>query len=148
MQMKTLARLAVPGLMACALWFTGCGTTEADTTLSGSMEVPPVTTEASGTATAELDGNELTVSGSFSNLGSDLFEVAGSSAHVHNAPEGQSGPIVFNLEVTTSDNRNGTFKGKATLSDDEKDQFENGDFYVNVHTVNFNGGEIRGQFKP
>ena len=148
MRTGMLARLAVPGLMVCALWLAGCGTTKADTTLTGSQEVPPVTTGAQGTATAELDGDELTVTGSFSNLSSDLNPVAGSAAHVHNAPEGQTGGIVFNLEVTSTDNRSGTFRGSKTLSDEEKDLFEDGNFYVNVHSVNFPMGELRGQFKP
>lgn len=148
MQRRTLARLAVTGLVACALWLTGCGDKEADATLTGGEEVPPVTTEAEGAANAKLDGNNLTVTGSFANLTSDLFLVAGSSAHVHNAPEGQNGPIVFNLEVTSSDNRSGTFRGTRTLTDEEREQFENGDFYVNVHTVNFTTGEIRGQLEP
>ncbi|MFP2912409.1 CHRD domain-containing protein [Pyxidicoccus sp. 3LFB2] len=144
-----LTRLAVPGLVACVLWLTGCGNApEADTTLAGSEEVPPVTTGATGAANAELDGDELVVNGSFSNLSSDLFPVAGSAAHVHNAPRGENGPIVFNLVVTSTDNRSGTFEGRKTLTDEEKDLFEDGNFYVNIHTANFNAGELRGQFRP
>lgn len=143
-----LGRWVAPALVALGLWLTGCGTTEADTDLTGGEEVPPVTTQARGVANAELDGDELTVTGSFEGLSSDLFPVAGSAAHVHSAPRGQNGGIVFNLDVTSTDNRSGTFRGSRALSDEEKEAFENGDFYVNVHTVNFNSGELRGQFEP
>ncbi len=148
MRKGMLTRLAVPGLVACALWLTGCGSTEAEATLSGAQEVPPTTTQAAGTATAELDGDELTVVGSFTGLSSDLFPVSGSAAHVHNAPAGQNGPILFNLEITTTDNRTGVFTGSKTLNDEEKDAFEDGNLYVNIHSVTFNGGEIRGQLEP
>lgn len=148
MRAESVGRFGAVALVAFSLWLTGCGTTEADTDLTGGEEVPPVTTSAQGTAKAELDGDELTVTGSFANLSSDLFPVAGSAAHVHNAPRGQNGGIVFNLEVISTDSRSGTFRGSKTLSDAEKEAFENGDFYVNVHTANFNGGELRGQFEP
>ncbi|WP_164016679.1 CHRD domain-containing protein [Pyxidicoccus trucidator] len=149
MRREMLTRLAVPGLVACVLWLTGCGNnTEADTTLAGGNEVPPVTTSATGAANAELEGDELVVNGSFSNLSSDLFPVGGSAAHVHNAPGGENGPILFNLEVSSTDNRNGTFIGRKTLTEDEKVLFEDGNLYVNIHTANFNSGELRGQFKP
>ncbi|HZI09531.1 MAG TPA: CHRD domain-containing protein [Myxococcus sp.] len=141
-------RLGAVALVAFCLWLTGCGTTEADTNLQGGEEVPPVTTSAEGNAKAELDGDALTVTGSFAGLSSDLQPVAGSPAHVHSAPRGQNGGIVFNLEVTSTDSRSGTFRGSKTLSDAEKEAFENGDFYVNVHTTNFPSGELRGQFEP
>lgn len=148
MRKGMLTRLAVPGLVACALWLTGCGNTEAEATLSGAQEVPPTTTNASGTATAELDGDELKIAGSFTNLSSALFPVSGSAAHIHNAPAGENGPIVFNLEITSTDNINGVFAGTKTLTDEEKDAFKDGNLYVNIHSVNFNGGEIRGQLEP
>lgn len=140
--------LAVPGLVAGALWLAGCGDTKADTELSGAQEVPSNMSEASGTAHAELDGDELTVTGTFSNLSSALVEVSGSAAHVHNAPRGENGPIVFNLVITSTDNLNGVFTGSKTLSDDQKDAFKNGDLYVNVHSVSYDAGEIRGQLEP
>jgi CHRD domain-containing protein len=134
------------GLLA----LTGCGEDKfiASTQLSGAAEVPPVTTTASGTATATLDDDELKVVGSFAGLTSDLQEVSGSSAHVHVGAAGTSGPIVFNLTVTSTDMRNGTFEGTRTLNDDERDDFKDSLYYVNVHTTNNPTGEIRGQFIP
>jgi hypothetical protein len=39
-------------------------------------------------------------------------------------------------------------KGEATLSPDEATMFEAGDMYINVHTKDHPGGEIRGQVMP
>jgi hypothetical protein len=146
MRWGAVLSLVGAGLLALA----GCGEDKlvATTQLSGANENPPVTaTSATGTATATLDGDELTVNGTFSNLSSDLQEVSGSAAHVHQAPVGQNGPIVFNLTVTVgADNRTGSYTGTKTLSPDEQDAFKAGEFYVNVHSVNYMGGEIRGQF--
>ncbi len=133
------------------LGLIGCGnqTDVATTQLSGANEVPAVTTSASGTATATLDGDELEVTGTFSGLGSALQEVSGSSIHVHNAPAGQNGPIVFNLIVTVgADGRTGSFTGTQKLNNEQQRAFRDGLLYVNVHTVNYMGGEIRGQFVP
>lgn len=118
----------------------------ATTQLSGANEAPPVNTNASGVATAELDGSELTVQGSFSGLLSDLHEVSGSSVHIHQGAPSVAGGIVFGLQVTTgTDLRIGTFSGSRKLSSEEQEAFKAGQFYVNVHTVNNPGGEIRGQ---
>lgn len=134
------------GLLA----LTGCGNERfvATTSLTGANETPAVTTNATGTATATLEDDELTVTGSFSGLQSDLFEVSGSSAHVHEAAAGNAGPIVFNLTVTSTDKRNGTFTGTRKLDDHEMEDFKNGLYYVNVHSTTNQSGEIRGQFVP
>lgn len=137
---KRWAVLALLG--AGLLGMTGCGKTSiSTTTLLGENEVPPVTTSATGTANATLDGDELTVEGTYAGLSSALHQVSGSAAHVHNAPAGQKGGIVFNLNIS-----NGSFSGSKTLTDAEKDAFEAGNFYVNIHTMNNMEGEIRGQF--
>jgi hypothetical protein len=128
---------------------TACGSEKAEATLSGANEVPAVTTSATGTVTAELDGNELKVDGTFSGLSSDLAPVAGSAAHVHKAAKGANGGILFNLNVTPgSDGRSGSFTATATLSDADKDAFRDGLLYVNIHTVNNAGGELRAQLEP
>jgi hypothetical protein len=143
-------RLTVLATVAASLmWLTGCGSDKAEATLSGSQEVPPATTSATGTATAELDGATLTVNGTFSGLTSNLEPVAGSPAHVHKAPKGQNGPVLFNLNVTPgSDNRSGSFTATATLSEADQEDFREGLLYVNVHSVNFPGGELRAQLEP
>lgn len=116
--------------------------------LSGQSEVPPVTTNADGNVDATLTGNTLTVTGSVTNLSSALREVQGSAAHIHRGQAGENGPIVFPLTVqplvgANSANLSGTF----TLSDEQINILRNGGYYVNVHTENYPGGEVRGQLR-
>ncbi|WP_375770184.1 CHRD domain-containing protein [Archangium gephyra] len=138
------------GLLALA----GCGEEPyiATTQLSGANEVPPTSVPATtnGVATARLEGDKLTITGTFSGLQSNLQVAPNteSSAHVHQAAQGTNGPVVLNLTVTTSDQRNGSYTGTKNLSDEEKEAFKDGLFYVNVHTVNNPMGEIRGQLIP
>jgi len=142
-------RLGVLVTVASLVLMAGCGNDEAEVTLSGAEEVPTVTTAATGEARAELEDETLTVSGSFSGLSSDLQPVAGSAAHVHRGERGQNGDILFNLTVTANaDNRSGTFTGNAVLSEADRDAFRDGRLYVNIHTVNNPGGELRGQLEP
>jgi hypothetical protein len=110
------------------------------TRLSGDNEVPPNASPASGTAT--LTKVEGTAS-------SFRYEVvagleAGSSlegVHLNIAPPGQNGPIVQTLAE-----RNATFPviGKKTLSDSQLQALRAGLVYVNVRTVEYVPGEIRG----
>lgn len=149
MHMRDTKRWAVLTWVAAGLLMAGCGSSSISTTeLKGSNEVPPVTsTSASGTANATLDGDELTVSGTFSGLSSALHEVSGSAAHVHQAAPGANGDIVFNLTVTPgADAKSGSFSGSKTLNDTQQKAFKDGLFYVNIHTDNNPTGEIRGQF--
>lgn len=142
-----LTSIALPMILLVGLFgYFVIAQTEAD--FSGLNEVPPVNTSASGDVEAILDGDIITIEGSFEDLESDLFEVSGSAAHIHSAPAGENGPIIFNLNVTSEDNRSGIFIGTEMLTDSQIDDFNNGMFYVNIHTVNNTGGEIRVQFVP
>jgi hypothetical protein len=125
------------------------GPTTFQVELSGEQEAPdPVETEASGSATVTLDGNTLTIEGSFEGLESDLISIAGSPAHVHEAPPGQNGPIVFNLDVSSDDNRSGTLSATQELSEAQLEVFNAGNYYINIHTEDNPGGELRGQLVP
>lgn len=144
-------RWAVLTLVGAGLLvLAGCGGERyvAVTSFSGNAEVPPVTTGAQGTVTATLEGNTLTINGAFSGLQSDLHTVEGSAAHIHNGAMGTNGPIVFNLDVTTTDRRSGSLSGSKELTKEEQEAFKLQRFYVNVHTMNNQSGEIRGQFQP
>lgn len=153
MHIRDTKRWAVLTSMAAGLLLAGCGGKSyvATTQLSGGNEAPtPVSTSATGVATATLDGDELSVTGTFSGLDSPLHEESGSAAHVHLGDVGVAGPIVFNLITTTTgtDARTGSFSGKKSLNKDEQTAFKNGGMYVNVHSENHPMGEIRGQFVP
>jgi hypothetical protein len=117
--------------------------------LTGEQEAEPVETGATGQATATISNNLLTVSGSFEGLESDLYEIAGSSAHIHIGERGEPGPVVWSLLVSPNpDNRSGTFSIlQAELTDEEVENFREGLYFINVHTVENPEGEIRGQLE-
>ena len=125
-----------------------------ETNLAGFNEVEPVKTSASGSATATLVNNVLTLSGSFADLSS-----AYSASHIHLGGPGENGPVVIPLNANVgSDNVSGTFEATANTFDLATQSYPegidlnavrsgliNGGTYVNVHTANFPAGEIRGQ---
>ena len=118
-------------------------------TLSGDNEVPPVTTDATGSATVALEGDTMTVNGDFSGLSSPVIEIAGSSGHIHMGAAGENGDVIFPLNVSVdSGQTSGIFSLSTTLSPDQVSAFEAGDLYINFHTEMNQGGEIRGQITP
>lgn len=108
--------------------------------LSSAQEVPTNNSTATGTGSVTLNDleNQITVSLSFSGLGSTQ-----TAAHIHGAAQmGVNAPILFNLGTG---NINGmTFNVTAA----QVAQLKKGLFYFNVHTQTFGGGEIRGQILP
>ena len=108
--------------------------------LSGSQEVPPVTSSGSGSGTISIR-DDKTVSGSVTTTG-----VTGTMAHIHNGTAGKNGPVVIPL-TKTGDNGWAVPPG-AKLTDAQYAAFKAGDLYDNVHSAQHHGGEIRGQLKP
>jgi len=108
--------------------------------LSGSQEVPPVTSSGSGSGTISIR-DDKTVSGSVTTTG-----VTGTMAHIHNGAAGKNGPVVLPL-TKTGDNGWAVPPG-AQLTDAQYAPFKAGDLYANVHSAQHQGGEIRGQLKP
>ena len=115
--------------------------------LTGSQQVPPVNTRATGEATAKLNGNVLKVKGSFMNLESNFNPQIG--AHIHLQMAGQNGPVIFPLTVQLrSNSRSGSFKNSFLLNDDQVRALLDRMMYINIHTINYPAGEIRGQLLP
>lgn len=127
--------------------------------LTGDQEVHEVTTLAVGKANFQLskDGSEL----SYQLIVEGIENVT--MAHIHLAAAGVNGPVVFWLYPQASPPQliPGLFegmlaKGTGTLANlvgplaghDLSDLFDAmtaGETYVNVHTSQYPGGEIRGQ---
>lgn len=114
-------------------------------TLSGVQEVPAVETTATGTATATLTDTMLMVAGEFFGLSSPLVEIAGTPGHMHQAPAGENGDVVFPLTVSSADGVSGTFSLSTELTPEQPAAYNAGEFYVNLHTKMHGGGELRGQ---
>ena len=113
--------------------------------MSGAQEVPAVTTNAMGTAVFSLNAakTELSYDITVTGLSGPI-----TSAHIHNAPVGANGAPV--LTLTFTDNHTaGVWKSTDTtpLTAALVSQLEASAFYVNVHTADHTGGEIRGQIQ-
>ena len=132
--------------------FTLRAQTEFKALLSGSHEVLPIATTASGEITAVLDGNELRVSGTFSGLTGAFDPSVAGGSHIHTGYAGQNGGITFTLTPSPDlDLKGGTFDATLntfTLTQDQMDALMERRMYVNIHTTMYAGGEIRGQLLP
>jgi CHRD domain len=108
--------------------------------LTGSEETPPVTTSASATATIRVTADR-TISGQIKTSG-----LEGTAAHIHLGAPGESGPPI----VTLVKGPNGTWRipSGAKLTDQQYASFKEGNLYVNVHSAEHKGGELRAQLKP
>jgi hypothetical protein len=103
--------------------------------MSGGQEVPPTDSTATGNCSADLNDSATTVFVQCSHNVSAPTDI-----HLHDAPPGVDGPIIFSFN-----NLINPFAGAVPLSPRLVADFAAGFLYVNVHSVNFDSGEIRGQ---
>ncbi|HTT03977.1 MAG TPA: CHRD domain-containing protein [Steroidobacteraceae bacterium] len=112
--------------------------------LTGAQQVPAVQTD--GTATADLTYDPatrmLSWSVSYSGLSSPV-----TMAHFHDGAEGKNGKPVLWLTKQGSP-VSSPITGQAKLTAAQAHQFLAGDWYINVHTTDHKGGEVRGQVVP
>jgi hypothetical protein len=132
-------------LCGALLALSGCAglvTTEhrVPLTLSGTEEVPPVSTPASGSG-AIIVAADKSVSGRVTTVG-----LEGVAAHIHQGARGTNGPVLIGL-VKSVDNVWMVPAG-ARLTEPQYAAFMAGQLYVNVHSPANKGGEIRAQLVP
>lgn len=129
--------------------------------LTGAQETPPVTTPATGSATLTLNTatNQWTMSVTFAGLTTPTV-----MAHIHRAPAGVAGPVIIGLDGmalgggqpawsliplgVTSFSTPSPAAAPFAFPPDELDDLRAGNLYVNIHSSQFPGGEIRGQLVP
>jgi hypothetical protein len=135
---STLALVAAAALLsACA---SMVGTSQAKVALSGSNEVPPVSTSASGQAQFSVD-RDWAIQGQVLTTG-----ITGTAAHIHEAAPGSNGPVI--IPLTRSGDGQWSVPAGARLTDSQFKSYRAGHLYVNVHSAANPGGEIRGQLTP
>lgn len=137
--------------------FSRADPTHAQTHLSGDEEVPARDTEAQGQLTLTLSADSASIA--YRLMATNIVDIQ--QAHLHLAPAGDNGSIVAWLypagppaqlipgrhtgilaegEITELV---GPMAGQEII--DLWEQIQAGNIYGNVHTVEFPGGEIRGQ---
>ena len=108
--------------------------------LNGTQEVPPNGTAATGVATITLNANgsltyNVTVTG-----------MTGNAAHFHEAPFGSGVPGSIEVPLVGGPT---TWSGTSLpLAAEQIEKLQTKQWYVNVHSVAFPGGQIRGQIAP
>jgi len=120
--------------------------------MTGTKEVPPVRTLASGTTTFVINQTVIDYDLSVS----DLYNAT--AAHIHEGRAGVNGPIVVTLYKTADPSPGlfGGYSGNITSSIFEGplrgkqlsalvDLMSSGQAYVNIHTIKNKNGEIRDQ---
>ena len=105
-------------------------------TLNGSNEVPANASSATGSATLTFNTTTKILSITVThNI------VAPTAAHIHKAAAGVNGSVIFGFTSAASPI---TYTSVALDATQEADLFAN-QYYVNIHTALYPGGEIRGQ---
>jgi hypothetical protein len=151
-------------VVATGLMFGMTATAQAQTvqltaTLSGDTETPApgVLTGAYGTASVTVDLATQTVSWII-----DVFNMPSgtNNAHFHVGGPGLAGPTVVNVAFPAGISNDFRLTGSATAAnllvradqgirswEDFLQSLLGGQTYLNIHSVNFPGGEIRGQVR-
>jgi len=140
-----ILRLALQGILAVTTlalvtFSTFATADELKFKLSGDKEVPPVTTKASGDATIMVN-KDMTVSGKVMTTG-----ITATAAHIHLAKAGANGSVI--VPLTKSGDNGWMVPDGAKLTADQYKAYTAGELYVNVHSAENKGGEIRGQLMP
>ncbi len=117
--------------------------------LSGDQEVPAVDTDAYGSGIVSIDRDQTNVH--FMMAYNDLTGPQ-TVAHFHNAPAGQNGGVIFDLgpffnQIETFDAAFGYWSDMDEMPFDAAaaEAFREGEVYVNIHSAENPGGELRGQ---
>lgn len=142
--LEILAVVATIALAGCAEmrskmpdWMPGSGALNVK--LSGAEEVPPVNAPGSGSGSFRI-AEDGSISGSVTTK-----SVAGTMAHIHLGAKGKNGPVIVPL-VKKGDTYSVAEGHKLTGA--QMKALKDGSLYVNVHTSQHKGGEVRGQLQP
>lgn len=109
-------------------------------TLNGTNEVPPNASPGSGLVSGTYD--DVTNLLTWTLVWSDLVAPA-TAAHFHHAAAGVNGPVQVTIGVPPA--TSGTVSSSFNITQLMEPDLLAGDWYVNIHTSIYPGGEIRGQ---
>ena len=124
-------------LPALALAAVSAATKTLTTTMLGSNEVPKA--KGSGKAVVTLNAGTGKVCWTFSNLKGTSNVNA---SHIHKAPKGKSGAVVVAFFSGALKTKGCVKASKSVITAIEKHPSA---YYVNIHTIKYPAGAIRGQ---
>jgi hypothetical protein len=132
-------------LAAVAVWPAAQAAVQTyKTTLSGSSEVPPVQSAGKGAAAVNLDPATKQISWRVEYSG---LSGPAKAAHIHcGAAAGQNAGVA--VPLGTGDQLKSPITGSGTMTDAQIADLTAGKCYVNIHTDQHKGGEVRGQLAP
>jgi hypothetical protein len=99
------------------------------------------TVAGSGSLTAVLAGNKLTITGTFQGL-----RTPATLAKIHRAPKGIRGPAI--LDLTVSKETSGTVSGSIELTPAQLDDLRNSRLYVQIDSERAPDGNLWGWLLP
>jgi hypothetical protein len=138
-QRAVVSAIALAGALGIVVGCASMSMSSQQIVLSGSNEVPPVTTSASGTGTVTINPDR-TVSASITVTG-----MTATASHIHEAAAGANGAVIVPF-TKTGDNTFAAAEG-AKLTESQYASYKAGNLYVNVHSAKNPGGEVRAQLK-
>jgi CHRD domain-containing protein len=97
------------------------------------------TVAGSGSLSATLKGNQLTVEGTFEGLRSPA-----TTAQIHRGPKGIPGPVVPGFDLTVTKAAKGAISGTIALTPDQVGELRKGLWYVQIQSERAPDGNLWG----
>ncbi|MEO8068797.1 MAG: CHRD domain-containing protein [Flavobacteriales bacterium] len=113
--------------------------------LDGAQQVPMVTTDASGAGIVSVDRGQTNAHIMFV-TNAEMVQ----AAHFHVGVAGSNGPVLFDMSGLLANNGVFTYwknTDAQPFTTANSIQFRNDSLYLNVHTMDFPNGEVRGQVR-
>jgi hypothetical protein len=102
---------------------------------------------ASGQASVTINGDKVTINGTFSGLTGTLLRDR-TALSLYQGLHGSHGKMITDLRVISTNGKSGSFSGEIIVDGDFKELLSTGNFYVLVKTSLFPDGEVRAQLYP
>jgi hypothetical protein len=141
--MRSTVTLALVGLLVVA----AAGAAQSKVQYRARLSPVPLdvamqaTIAGTGTATAVLVGNKLSITGTFAGLKSPA-----TTAKIHSAPKGLRGPAILDLTVAPA--TSGTITGAVELTPAQADELAKSGLYIQLNSAKAPEGNLWGWLLP